>query len=64
MIEADRVLSTPPLNTSALCPLLGAVEKLPRYADDHSGMFETEHGSCVLRADVLNLVAACQGERQ
>jgi len=64
MDQADSVHSTPPLNTSALCPLLHAVEKLPRYSDDHTGMFETERGSYVLRADVLNLVASCQGARQ
>ena len=58
MIEADRVHSTPPLSTSASCPLCDAVEKLPRYADDHSGMFETERGLYVLRADVLRLFAS------
>jgi hypothetical protein len=64
MTQADRVHSTPPLSTSALCALHEAVERLPRYSDDHSGMFETEHGSHVLREEVLKLVASCQGARQ
>jgi hypothetical protein len=61
MARADSNHTT---GARAHCALQDAVEKLPRYSDDHSGMFETEHGGYLLRADVLNLVASCQGERQ